>query len=656
MTLLRDERGGVLVMVALCLPIMILFASFVVDVGHWFEHKRHLQLQADAGALAAGGAFTIPCSDSPIEADARRYSGDPASPTRFNTQVAPTSDANIHVLINSAQFWNDGGVDYSDGGGPCAAKRIDVKITESDLPFFLGFGANFVPAINAHARVEILQKTSSAGALPVGVPDVNPKTGSVTFINEVTGAVLGSRPLVNTGATTSAGDAIWDNSANPFPLNVPSAHVGVRVALSGSTSTTCGDPLVACFDSLSHIRGWTTSATTNAVFARNVYVLPGSCVPDGYFAVASCSAGLQADIDFGNRNIAATPGAEVWATVNGGGTKFSLNRPPTGSTVWSAFSGVPTTAAGGNTIELHWKWEQQSGTWTTAGQTLTCTSRGNNPCKQNADIGYVQRSFLAADTLSGPIRLAQLGDGGVGSGANSFQIGTTHNMVLRIAVKGTLQNAASASDPPVYMRVAGNVNGSGNQSQNQSLDCDPNYSNLSDELANGCRPAYSLNSGTACPSNASSLWGTAQPWNCVALQTGQATNQVAAGLNTRILGSSKPSSCTSPNHWSSFPNLPEGDPRITQVFLTPFGSFFGSGSGTVPVTGFATFYVTGWTAQGGGFANPCQGHGDDSVPGDDPGVIVGHFIKYIDSLNQSGGGGALCDFTSFGTCVAVLTQ
>ena len=307
-------------------------------------------------ALAAGGAFAIPCSDSPIEAEARRYSGDPASPTRFNTQVSPTSDANIHVLINSAQFWNDGGVDYSDGGGPCAAKRIDLKITESDLPYFLGLGAHFVPAINAHARVEILQKTSSAGALPVGVPDVNPKAGSVTFVNEVTGAVLGSRPLLKTGATTGAGDAIWDNSANPFPLNVPSAHVGVRVALSGGISTTCGDPLVACYDGVSHIRGWATSTTANAVFARNVYVLPGSCVPDGYFTVASCSAGLQADIDFGNRNIAATPGAEVWATVNGGNTKFPLSRPPTGSTViptavasdaapvsstvWSAFTGI----------------------------------------------------------------------------------------------------------------------------------------------------------------------------------------------------------------------------------------------------------------------------------------------------------------------------
>jgi hypothetical protein len=102
--------------------------------------------------------------------------------------------------------------------------------------------------------------------------------------------------------------------------------------------------------------------------------------------------------------------------------------------------------------------------------------------------------------------------------------------------------------------------------------------------------------------------------------------------------------------------LPQNDPRIIEVFLTPFGSFDGSGSTTVPVTDFATFYVTGWTGQGGGFGNPCQGTaGDDPVPGDDPGVIVGHFIKYIQNPG-TGAGTTPCDPNAFGSCVAVMTR
>ena len=91
------------------------------------------------------------------------------------------------------------------------------------------------------------------------------------------------------------------------------------------------------------------------------------------------------------------------------------------------------------------------------------------------------------------------------------------------------------------------------------------------------------------------------------------------------------------------------------MFLTPFGSFDGSGSTTVPVTDFATFYVTGWTGQGQGFNNPCQGNGDDPVPNNDPGVIVGHFIKYIQATG-TGSGTTPCDPNAFGSCVAVMTR
>jgi hypothetical protein len=221
-------------------------------------------------------------------------------------------------------------------------------------------------------------------------------------------------------------------------------------------------------------------------------------------------------------------------------------------------------------------------------------------------------------------------------------------MVVRIGVAGNLQNASSVNDPIVALRVVGG-------SQNQSLDCDPNVSRLRDELATGCAPTYGRNTGTACPSSPTTLWGTAQPWRCVAVQTGSATNQVPAGLNLRVLGSDKPAACTSPNHWSDFPNIDAGDPRLIQVFLTPYGSFGGSGSTTVPVTDFATFYVTGWTGSGQGFANPCQGNGDDPVPNNDAGYIVGHFVKYIQSLNPGTGSGP-CVMDAFGSCIVELTR
>jgi hypothetical protein len=649
----RDERGGVLVMIALVLPVLILFVSFVVDVGNWFEHKRHLQIQADAGALAGGGSFYIPCADDLIETEARKYAGDPAQAIRYNRQVPPTEDGNVHVLINSTNFWNEGGVDYSDGGPPCAAKMVDVKITESNLPFFFGLGASFVPAINAHARVEIQAMDTASGALPVGVPDVNPTTARAWFINESTGAVLASTPLTN--SAPAGGLSIWDNSAAPVSVPITGANIGVRVAFSGGSSTTCGDPLVECYDlgsgdGILYARGWSSTgsgAQPNPPIARSVTLFPGTCTDPYFSSGSSCTIGVRAAVDFGGNP--ATVGAKVEATVNGATNPLTYD----GATgLWES-TGVNffTINAGAGPASVALKWEETIGT--VNGE--TCKTTGGNKC--TGSFGVVQRAFSATEARSGPIKLAQIWESG-SFWANSFEQGTTHDLVVKVGIVANLANAESVSDPVVSLRVVGG-------SQNQSLDCDdgPDRTKLKDELAFGCRPRYTKNTGTACPGNPSTLWASPQPWPCVAIQTGSAVNQVPAGLNQRILGSEKPSVCPplgepGHNNWSMFedPGLPSGDPRIVHVFLTPFGSFDGSGSGTVPVTSFGAFYVTGWTAQGQGFGNPCEGNGDDPVPGGDAGYIVGHFIKYVFALNNGGGSGQSCDFTSFGSCVSVLTQ
>lgn len=643
----RDETGGVLVFVAFWAPIAVLFMSFVLDVGHWFEHKRHLQLQADAAALAAAGDFRLPCADDPIVARAHEYGGE-----TYNAQVGAgaagtAAQDNVHMLINSRTFYNqssptDGTVNTS---GPCAASMIDVKLTDTDVPWF--FRAANVPFINAHSRIEIRQVDAENGALPIAVPDVNPKVGRAYFVNETTGAKIGSDiPLSKTG--TANGLAIWQSAASGYTAPAAGTPVGLRVALGGGTSTTCGDPLVECYDLMStdvgtqlvYVRSWSSSGTVGTLgqpLARDARLFfTGGC-SDPYFEAdaGTCTIGLRATVDIGPRSA-----ANATMTASVGGTNYPLTFNA-GTWQTSAIRVAPNSGP----IPITLNWAITSGQMNIGGgkQPKDCKTGNGNPC--TGSFGVVQRTFSATDARSGPIKVAQILESGV-SGANSFQEGTTHDLVVKIGVKGSLENAKDVNDPIVSLRVVGN--------RNQSLDCDDGYSNLWQELAFGCRPQYAINTGTACP-NQTDLWNSDQPWSCVAIDTGHATNEVPKGLNTRILGDEKAKTCIAPNHWSDFPNLPAGDPRIVQVFLTPYGSFAGSGSNyTVPVENFATFYVTGWTGQGAGFDNPCQGQGDDPVPNNDPGVIVGHFIKYIQTINN-GGGSQMCDLNAFGSCVAVLT-
>ena len=263
-------------------------------------------------------------------------------------------------------------------------------------------------------------------------------------------------------------------------------------------------------------------------------------------------------------------------------------------------------------------------------------------------------TFSAAEDRSGPIKLAQVWENGF-FWANSFESGTTKQLVVKIGLTPNLQNAKDVNDPIVTCVTGG--------SRNQSLTASPHHpreraaskTNLWEELAFGCSPDYTVNTGTLCPSRASELWASPKPWDCVAVQTGGATNQVPRGPNLRILGDEKPTTCTAPPGASSRTSCPaiRGAQRLHHPLrvVQRVGQWRrpGNQAGHVlrdrldrqrrrlqepPVR--ATVTIRPW--RGG------------------PPNIVGHFIKYIFGLNDGGGSGETCDFDSFGSCIAVLTE
>src|SRR5438034_8242023 len=120
---LKDEGGAVLLIVAAALAAIILIAAFVVDVANWFEHKRHLQMQADAAALAGAADFRIPCDNPPIVSATTDYSG-----SKYNAQIGGTPAGNVHMLINSRTYYNQPSKvdDTVNTGQPCDARMVDV--------------------------------------------------------------------------------------------------------------------------------------------------------------------------------------------------------------------------------------------------------------------------------------------------------------------------------------------------------------------------------------------------------------------------------------------------------------------------------------------------------------------------------------------------
>jgi hypothetical protein len=654
-----------MVLMAGVLPVTILFCGFVIDVANWFQHDRHLQTQADAAALAGALNFQSCPDNTPIHDKVNEYSG-----STWNAQVGGTQ-GNVHILLNSESYYGQPGrIDPTvEVGEPCDVDMVDVKVTETDLPWWFSLGK--IEFLNAHARVQLHTIDTLAGATPLGVPDVKPKKARVTWVDEDKVPTdpdyeLGTAELFRT--TYTGGMALWQTT-EPTTVKVDRPHMGVRVALSGGDSTTCGQPLVECFDmgsddGIVYLRGWSDAAAAPLTpQARDVRLFPQATAqgtpacPNAYFSNAStpCAVGVQAQIDFGG----GVPSSYT-VTANVGNQSPDLTLDPDGW--WRTHSGtgknVPITvdpAVGPVPITLSWK-------------------RSGN---EKGSFGVVQRIFSASSARSGPIKFAESWDSGT-FGVNSFHCpvpgsGCTRPLDFKIGITGTFEDQyadLSSVTTPVTLRLAGGESGS----QNQALDCDPwagptgGNVGFEDELANGCRPSYTQNKGATCPASPNVLWGTSTSaldqgpaWQCVAVETGDRAGQLGTGMNLRILGSKNPSTCPADrqNNWPNTGVI--GDRRIIHVFLTQFGAFGASGQDTVAVTGFATFYVTGWRGQGNADKNPCQDPANLADPSrpDDPvaesATVVGHFMKYRGPIEGTPSSED-CDLSDPTPCISALTE
>jgi Putative Flp pilus-assembly TadE/G-like len=639
------EAGAVSVLVAVLLPVMILLGSFVIDGGSWFQHEAHLQLQADAGALAGAQEFNaLACQDAAVDARAQQYSGMAGGDTPLHNQLTGNTTS-VFEKINSQAYPSQPNPPASDStpmtGSPCKDALLDLKLTETSLPWY--FQAIGVGGINAHARVSVLQQTAGSGFLPIAVNETTPVAATAYFINEDTSAILASSPLTNTG-TNGAGQAVWSSPA-PASVNVNAAHVGVIVALSGTASnTTCpsNSQLVNCFDlnpgpSLVHIQGYSTSGTgtTKAPIARSVTLQPGagtSPCTDGYFsnATGDCTFGLMATIDMGaNPN---PTGVTVTAAVAGTTTPLTYS----GGT-WGGSATLPV-GTGSNQVDITVKCNAT----VTGSPCFTGKARNNT----TATLSDVQRSYAASSTTSGTVDSATVWENTIANpDANSFVVGSTHNLGVTIAVAGSLQNAQSVSDPVYVMRFGNGTS----TSQTGAIACPPGgQGGLRTSLISGCTGTYQCNGASAAgcisdPGCANTNPTAGQtpppPADCVLTDNGLKTGQFRQGLSTRLANQS----C--PNNWASYPNIPPTDPRIVQVFITSYGAFGGSGGSAYPIETFASFYVTAWDG------DPCSS--DSPTPNDQ---IWGHFIKYIGFSDPNPVGSGACVLSSFGSCVTVVTR
>ena len=91
-----DDRGAVLVIVALLLPLIMGTAALVIDVGFWYLTQAQLQAAADAAALA--GAQQLPSSPSSAQAYAQSLAAKNVSGATV-TPVTPYNGSSSEIKV-----------------------------------------------------------------------------------------------------------------------------------------------------------------------------------------------------------------------------------------------------------------------------------------------------------------------------------------------------------------------------------------------------------------------------------------------------------------------------------------------------------------------------------------------------------------------------
>ena len=748
--MIRNQDGAVLIIVAVTLPLMILLGSFVLDIGNWWVHKRHLQVQADAAALAGARYIQQFCDNNAVAAEARKYSGDVAAAGQYNPQLGKTPDTRVQFRLNS-RYWGRSHTDplpqnsasspvdtdfsaYSapipfPGGvstpatadQPCARTMVDVKMTENDLPWFFklaqwfGDAADFdVDFENTQARVEVRKLGAGNGFLPVGVRDSTPKKAKVIFVDEdkaegAAGRILGQTELYDSGRTDLDGLAIWDNATlscdKATPPNCGAAaavqytvpHIGVRIVLSGTSAAgwdDCVNPgtLTQCFDAgtttpssdgLRYIRGYNTTGTDpkprlaqvdlgvlggggpNSAYCTG---LEPTASADAYFLGSGLNLASPNDCDI---QVTATlvPGTGVpardyllTAHITGPNLATPINEPV-------AQQGNTTTFRTGNNkvkippesgpVSVRIDWVQ---TGTIGGCNVTPRPAS---CSGSFEGGSViTRAFAPMLDRSGPIEKVLVTPYGSTTHVNSVPrcaTGCAGNLYVAIGLSGSIRLSGAVTDKATVLRF-----GSQSGSQNGALDCDPAIAKLEDEIAQGCAPPYTPNQGRVCEATRADLWDNAAPWDCIAVEPGDKTNQIPRGLNLRLFGDEAPGAgapCPYPNLWRDTspvdgrPDYQPDDKRIIPMFVVPFSSFRTNGftDKTVPVIDFAAFYVTGWAGSGKSTQAPTA-CGNEVVPRENRAYIVGHFIQYVVPSGSGTPGNEQCNLSGTDLCIPVMTK
>jgi hypothetical protein len=711
MTRLRDERGGILLLSAVLIPVFLLLTALVVDGGNWFTHKRQLQNRADAGALAAGVEYLSRlqnCAASPVAngtaiADvAENYAGTADTSitgTKYNQDIAKQSE--LSVEINSTDGLNPCEKHAPDSISPSGGYWTDVKVRETDIgTLFGGFGLN-LPSITAQARVEVKQ---IKGIERLGLPFIA-ETGDVVecvwakFVNAADPSDStppfamnggGSNPVLlarvgtsNTWEATTPGLTFNDGAldvavqywlgstdgSTPCDFNSPNKvrlPDAADLSLPNSEGTAAFRNAVADGDTVNGIdwiNVYDDGAAPGAAAApklRLFQLTAGSCGNPGFItAPSACTVGFRAVVDDG-----ASP-APSEITVNSSDPQISS---VTVLTTAASTTGNLTTYTGTITVDpsaeytptdrlqsytqvgatyFSVAWKRTVGL---VGSTNCATGggcTGNFPGQTIGSRTNVQQAIYVAD----PVASTPLAAAELVTGGSTPITGSYAGLGGTTGSFTIRLTHNAVLNTAFVSLLRESVQSTGNRTRaiycGNSAGPGGGTPALENAIEEGCAKRLVVNERGDSCDPSPSP--ADDPWDCVQIEQGNKT-AIKKGYENRF-------ECTQ-NNWTSPSSLPpDGDQRWGYIVLTGFGRTVNAANNDwLPIEGLVRVYVTGWDTQTGP-AN-CAYNDDPPRGYDGNGAqLWGHMVSIITLDDSVITGDDECDLTrEVVTCKPVLVR
>lgn len=164
-----DERGAILIHVAIAMLGLLAFSAFVVDYGVLWASRRQAQNVADAAALAGAASLAF---DAPGDWDRARLSAKAVGEAHAIFGVAPNIDQGNGFSDDITQDISFPECPPGSGGGTCVRVNVHRDSSGSPLPtFFARLFGRLTQDVRASATAQVATGNQIQCLLPFAVID-----------------------------------------------------------------------------------------------------------------------------------------------------------------------------------------------------------------------------------------------------------------------------------------------------------------------------------------------------------------------------------------------------------------------------------------------------------------------------------------------------